>query len=66
VTLEDGRHVRVHSSVWQCDGKQAFTSFSLASQIATRHRSHKKDTSRKVYKCPHCGDWHIGRAQAKD
>jgi len=43
----------------QCEGKWRFDSRSLANQVAQRS-ARKHEDSRNVYRCPHCGSWHIG------
>ena len=45
---EDGR----------CTGKQGFDDRTLAHKIARRMR--KRGTRTAVYRCIHCGAWHVG------
>lgn len=51
-----------------CTGKVTFTSFSKANDVLGRFQT-KSRPSRSVYRCGHCGQWHIGtnkgRVQAK-
>lgn len=38
----------------QCDGKRAFSEFSLAQLAAGRRKKHQ------VYRCRYCRKWHVG------
>lgn len=49
---------------YQCNGKQAFASHSLATRIANRRRKGRHIfKNQKPYKCEVCGQWHIGTAR---
>lgn len=41
-----------------CDGKERFTTFSLADMVARKRR--RQGTKRQPYKCGECGAFHIG------
>lgn len=43
----------------QCHGKQGFTA-SQAEQISARVRRNRKSKPVTKYKCPHCGQFHVG------
>lgn len=45
----------------QCGGKEAFANGALAHRAAVRVLS-KKRGGLAVYRCPHCGKFHIGRS----
>lgn len=40
-----------------CEGKKTFESAKLACEVAKSRRRHK--TSRRAYRCPHCGLYHL-------
>lgn len=42
-----------------CAGKDAFHSPAAAHLVAANHRRRGKKV--EVYRCPACGQWHIGR-----
>jgi hypothetical protein len=47
-----------------CQGKVAFASHELASQV--RNRKHKSKSMRgglQVYRCQFCRQWHLGSAR---
>lgn len=50
------------SSAWElsaCIGKTRFDSYRVASKTLKR-RARNQDTQRNVYRCHHCGGYHIG------
>lgn len=47
-----------------CDGKQAFTTRSMANKVASLS-SGRSSMPMTAYKCPHCGAYHIGSRTAK-
>lgn len=38
----------------QCDGKQPFSTYSLAANVA------KRLSGANIYRCPHCHQYHVG------
>lgn len=53
----------------RCAGKVRFASPALAHEVANRRpanhalrrrRSSQRANIRNVYRCPHCGGWHLG------
>lgn len=48
-----------------CVGKVAFETASLAQRVARRRARSKAQAKGKVYRCQHCGKWHLGRPSAK-
>lgn len=51
--------VRVYSPRSQCEGKRPFISKRDAKRVARHAESHGLGRA-QVYRCPHCGDFHIG------
>ena len=54
----------------QCRGKFAYANPQLAHRAASRERPGWRGSKRKkrhsnVYRCPHCGLWHIGQDNGK-
>lgn len=56
-----GRYVATRAG--QCDGKESYTTRGLADRVVARRR--KTDATLNVYRCPHCGGWHIGRSSRR-
>jgi len=50
-------------SIVGCDGKVPFSSYRRATEVNKRHGRTKK--GRQVYRCVHCGEWHLGNDPAK-
>lgn len=50
----------------QCSGKEAFANGAMAHRTAVRMLAKKNRKKNKgsvdVYRCPHCGKYHIGRS----
>ena len=47
--------------VYDCDGKQAFTSYAEGAMAIKRIRSRDSHGSAvNLYRCAHCPNWHIG------
>lgn len=44
-----------------CDGKHAFSSFSLAKKMASR-QAHRHGEAFNAYRCDECGKFHVGTA----
>ena len=42
-----------------CRGKQAFEDPTVAREVAARMRRRRRRAA-SVYRCAHCGRWHIG------
>lgn len=49
------------SQLAQCEGKAAFESIGVANQVARRRK--RRGVPGKPYKCPHCGEYHIGHTR---
>jgi len=47
--------------VIQCDGKHPFPTFTAAEASISK----KRDNGLQIYKCPHCGFFHIGHSTTK-
>lgn len=45
-----------------CNGKFGFTSYSKASR-AMKNLLRRGDRNLHVYRCEHCGGWHVGHMQ---
>ena len=52
-------HQRAEATAAMCAGKDALTP-GLARKIARRMRR-KRKANVEPYRCPHCGEWHVGR-----
>jgi hypothetical protein len=48
-----------------CEGKVAFVSFQEATGANERRRRGMHSVRRGIYKCPVCGNWHMGRRDGK-
>ncbi len=49
--------------LWGCEGKVAHETRDIAMRVRKRScRSKAKGDPLKVYRCRHCGRWHIGSA----
>lgn len=46
-----------------CRGKQAFEDATVAREVAARMRRRRRPVS--VYRCAHCGRWHIGSGRGE-
>lgn len=48
-----------------CTGKKGYPNGTLAWRILTRRMARTRDDHEAkpgaLYRCPHCGHWHIGR-----
>lgn len=60
---------RRHDKGWTkqacCDGKQAYESAKLATDVVRRMRHNKAKNNITSYRCPFCGLWHIGGEHRK-
>ena len=67
VTAFSGRSIMV-DSLASCFGKVRFDDPAIARQIASRRHDHRSRINKhrkgrgpvKVYRCHHCGGWHLG------
>lgn len=55
-TRRDALRGRSMTRAQQCEGKQRFDSPHIGYRINRRKKAPKRD----VYRCPHCGGWHLG------
>jgi hypothetical protein len=47
-----------------CAGKEAFVDPGLARRVMVRMRR-RKHRPVTTYRCPHCGQWHIGTGEGR-
>lgn len=45
----------------QCEGKVPFRTYQMADRVAKRRN--RNGIRGKPYKCPHCGEYHIGSSR---
>ena len=45
----------------QCHGKTPYNTRNEAKEMLESARRRIKDTTMAIYKCPHCGFYHLGR-----
>jgi hypothetical protein len=57
--LDVVRRRRIYSRQSSCEGKARFSSPNLALRVL-RRRSNRDRPPRQVYRCHHCGGWHLG------
>lgn len=48
-----------------CDGKVRFASFQRADEVSRERKRRRTRKNRQVYRCAHCGMWHLGSDPAK-
>lgn len=48
-----------------CQGKERFTSFTRAQQVASR-TSHRRSEALQAYSCGFCGGFHVGTKSGND
>lgn len=57
---------RRHTRASQCTGKIGFDSPALAHEVSRKRAARRQGKDRKreprsLYRCQHCGKWHLGR-----
>lgn len=48
-----------------CNGKDGFTTMNLARKVASDMNRRHKDGTLNAYKCPYCGNYHVGNVNKK-
>lgn len=59
-----GSPARMHMEQADCAGKEGYPTPQAAASVA-RHRQKRGQTALRVYKCCHCGQFHMGHTRRK-